>query len=168
MLRSARRFRPPPSWLRLTTLDAHAAGEPLRIVTGGFPELEGATMLERRRFARERCDPLRRALLWEPRGHADMYGCVPTPPASADGDLGVLFLHNEGWSTMCGHGILALVGAGLQAGLLRPRDEGAIRIDTPAGRVVARATRSAHDRARVERASFRNVPAFVLERDLRL
>src|SRR5262245_5277953 len=95
----------------LTTLDVHAAGEPLRIVLGGLPELQGQTILERRRFLRERLDHLRRALMLEPRGHFDMYGCVVTPPVTADADLGVLFLHNEGYSTMCGHGIIALVTA---------------------------------------------------------
>ena len=82
-LRRAQDFDPPPGWLRLTTLDAHAAGEPLRIVTGGWPDVPGDTMLAKRRFAREHHDHLRRALMWEPRGHADMYGAVPTAPVTA-------------------------------------------------------------------------------------
>src|SRR5262249_15492219 len=93
----------------LTTIDAHAAGEPLRIITGGLPELPGKTILERRRWMRDNLDHVRRALMWEPRGHRDMYGCVVTAPTSPEADLGVLFLHNEGYSTMCGHGIIALV-----------------------------------------------------------
>lgn len=80
--------------LTLMTLDAHAAGEPLRIITGGLPELPGATILERRRYMREHYDYVRRALMWEPRGHYDMYGCVVTPPVTLAADLGVLFLHN--------------------------------------------------------------------------
>jgi trans-L-3-hydroxyproline dehydratase len=92
--------------LGLTTIDCHTAGEPLRVITGGWPEIRGATMLEKRRYAREHHDHLRRALMLEARGHADMYGCILTPPVTGDGDLGVLFLHNEGYSTMCGHGIL--------------------------------------------------------------
>ena len=94
--------------LTITTLDAHAAGEPLRIIIGGLPALEGATMLERRRFMREHYDHVRRALMWEPRGHYNMYGCVLTPPITPEADLGVLFMHNEGYSTMCGHAVIAL------------------------------------------------------------
>jgi proline racemase len=155
-------YEPPADWTRITTLDAHAAGEPLRVVTGGWPEIPGDTMLAKRRYAREHHEGLRRALMLEPRGHADMYGCVLTPPTTPDGDLGALFLHNEGYSTMCGHGIIGLVTVGLEAGLIDPRDE-RIRIDTPAGRVTAEAQR---DGERVRAVTFRNVPSFLVERDL--
>ena len=100
----------------ITTLDAHAAGEPLRIITGGLPEVKGATILERRRYMLEHLDYIRHALMWEPRGHNNMYGCVITEPVSTEADLGVLFMHNEGYSTMCGHGIIALVTALLETG----------------------------------------------------
>jgi len=151
--------------LAITTLDAHAAGEPLRIITGGLPELLGATILERRRFMRERLDHVRRALIWEPRGHYDMYGCVVTPPVSAEADLGVLFLHNEGYSTMCGHGVIALVTALLETGALPasgPRTP--VNLDTPAG--LVRATAHLDAEGRVERVSFLNVPSFLYARDL--
>ena len=147
--------------MEVRTLDYHAAGEPLRIVTGGLPEPRGATILERRRFMREHLDDYRRLLMWEPRGHADMYGAVIVPPERPDGDLGVLFLHNEGYSTMCGHGIIALVTAGLEHGLFEAADPSAIRIDAPAGRITASARIGAG--GRVESVSFRNVPSFVLE-----
>ena len=75
---------------RIRTIDAHTAGEPLRVITEGFPELAGDTILAKRRDARERFDHLRRALMLEPRGHADMYGCILTPPVTPDGDVGVL------------------------------------------------------------------------------
>jgi trans-L-3-hydroxyproline dehydratase len=102
--------RPPSAGSeKITTLDMHAAGEPLRIVTGGMAELKGATILERRRYMRDHLDHVRRALMWEPRGHYDMYGAIVTPPVSEGADVGVLFMHNEGYSTMCGHGIIALV-----------------------------------------------------------
>jgi trans-L-3-hydroxyproline dehydratase len=152
--------------MELTTLDYHAAGEPLRIVTGGLPEPGGETVLEKRRFMRAHMDRYRRVLMLEPRGHADMYGAVLLPPATDDGDVGVLFLHNEGYSTMCGHGIIALVTAGLEHGLFEVADPEAIRIDTPAGRVMARAHRDGE--GRVEAVSFRNVPAFVLEPTVRV
>ncbi len=149
--------------MRLTTVDAHAAGEPLRVVTSGYPELPGDTMLARRRYARERLDHLRTALMWEPRGHADMYGAILTPPVSPGADLGVLFTHSEGYSTMCGHGIIALVTVVLETGRLPlRRPETTVTIDTPAGRVTATA-RLAGDR--VERVRFRNVPSFVVALD---
>jgi trans-L-3-hydroxyproline dehydratase len=159
-------FDPPSSWQRITTIDAHTAGEPLRIITGGWPEVPGETILARRRFARAHHDHLRRTLMLEPRGHADMYGCILTPPVTDDGDVGVLFMHNEGFSTMCGHGIIGLVTVGIEAGLLNVTgDAPTVRIDTPAGRVTA----TAHmNRRRVERVSFLNVPSFLLTRDLRV
>src|SRR5919202_5631786 len=122
----------------VTTIDAHAAGEPLRIVTSGVPPLPGATMLERREAMLERHDEIRRLLMWEPRGHADMYGCILTPPVTPGATYGVLFMHNEGYSTMCGHGIIALTTALLETGMV-PRREPTTEIgyDTPAGFVLA-------------------------------
>ena len=158
-------WQPPADWLRLTTIDAHTAGEPLRIITSGWPEPLGATILEKRRYAREHQDHLRRFLMFEPRGHADMYGCLLTPPVTPDGDVGALFMHNEGFSTMCGHGIIGLVKVGLECGLFVANDA-EIRIDTPAGRVTAQAHRATD--GRIERVSFRNVASFLLERDLRV
>jgi len=156
-------WSPPSRFLRITTVDAHTAGEPFRVVTGGFPGLRGDTMLARRRDARERFDHLRTALMWEPRGHADMYGCLVTPPVSEGADLGVLFLHNEGYSTMCGHGIIGLATVALEIGLLPAAPpETTIGIDTPAGLVTARAS---VEGGRVGRVRFENVPSFVLALD---
>jgi trans-L-3-hydroxyproline dehydratase len=161
-------WQPPAHWQQITTIDAHTAGEPLRIITGGFPELPGSTILEKRQYAKQHHDHLRRTLMWEPRGHADMYGCILTPPVTPDGDVGVLFMHNEGFSTMCGHGIIGLVKVGVETGYFPAQADGAervVKIDTPAGRVTA----TAHLRdGRVERVSFLNVPSFLLERDLKL
>ena len=98
-------WTPPADWLKITTIDAHTGGEPFRVITGGFPDLPGDSILARRRYAKERLDQLRTALMFEPRGHADMYGCIVTPPVSPEADIGILFMHNEGYSTMCGHGI---------------------------------------------------------------
>ncbi len=157
----------PAGTLTMTTLDAHAAGEPLRIVTAGFPELPGATILERRRSMQQHYDHLRRALMWEPRGHADMYGCILTPPVSPEADLGVLFLHNEGYSTMCGHGVIALVTALIETGTLPARGmETPVTLDTPAGLVRAIAHRD--EQGHVISVSFRNVPSFVYARDVEI
>ena len=151
----------------ISTLDAHAAGEPLRIVTGGVPELVGDTILERRRYMREHLDHVRRSLMWEPRGHYDMYGCILTPPVSAGADFGVLFMHNEGYSTMCGHGVIALVTALIETGAFPARGERtAVNLDTPAG--LVRATAQLGADGRVQRVSFLNVPSFVYARDVAL
>jgi len=154
-----RSWQPPDGWRRITTLESHAAGEPLRIVTGGIDPIPGATILEKRRYAREHLDGHRRAIVFEPRGHADMYGAIPTDPVTPDGDLGVLFMHNEGWSTMCGHGIIALTTALLETG---ERGGDVVRYDAPPGRVTARATR---DGGRVREVAFENVPSFAAALD---
>ncbi|HEY9450659.1 MAG TPA: proline racemase family protein [Gemmatimonadaceae bacterium] len=160
--------RPPVAGTeRITTLDMHAAGEPLRIVTGGLAALEGHTILERRRHMQEQLDHVRRALMWEPRGHYDMYGAILTPPVSDGADLGVLFMHNEGYSTMCGHGVIALVTALIETGALAARGrETPVTLDTPAG--VVRATARLDAGGHVERVSFLNVPSFVYARDVAL
>ena len=156
-------WQPPAHWLQLTTIDAHTGGEPLRVLVDGFPDLPGDTILAKRRYAREYLDHLRRALMWEPRGHADMYGCIVTGPVTPDGTLGVLFLHNEGFSTMCGHGVIGLAVVALDTGMITVSGEPAvIKMDTPAGRVTAYATR---DRGRVTNVHFHNVPSYVFALD---
>lgn len=151
----------------ITTLDAHTAGEPLRIITGGMPDLPGATILARRRYMQEHYDHIRKALMWEPRGHYNMYGCILTPPVTPGADLGVLFMHNEGYSTMCGHGTIALVTALLETGALPSRGEHTpVNLDTPAGLVRATAHLGSH--GHVENVSFLNVPSFLYARDIEL
>jgi len=162
----ALRWTPPESWVRVRTIDAHAGGEPLRIILDGFPEFGESAILERRRMARVSHDALRTALMWEPRGHADMYGCLVTPAVTEGADFGVLFLHNEGWSTMCGHGIIAVTKVAVEAGLIpsNPDDEcdRVVRIDSPAGLITA----TAHVKSgTVASVSFRNVPSFVVDLD---
>jgi proline racemase len=157
----------------IKTIDAHTAGEPLRLIVDGFPHVQGRSMLEKREWLRENVDHLRRAVMLEPRGHADMYGALLTEPERPGSDAGVLFMHNEGYSTMCGHGVIAVTTIALERGLLRPRagaDE--IVLDTPAGPVRATprlrgsAASAGHAGLRgtreVETVTFRNVPSFVL------
>jgi proline racemase len=164
--------------LRLKTIDAHAAGEPLRLIVDGFPSPRGKTMLEKRAWVSRHADHLRRALMLEPRGHADMYGAILTEPVTPGSHAGVLFMHNEGYSTMCGHGVIAVTTIALERGLIMPgQDGGAVVYDSPAGTIRARArwrgeaglpteARSAKAgqaaAARVESVSFVNVPSFVL------
>ena len=143
----------------LEVADYHTAGEPFRIVTAGAPPLEGATILERRRFALDRLDHVRRLLVFEPRGHADMYGCHVVPPNDEGADLGVVFFHNAGYSTACGHGTIALVTWALDEGVVGRR-EGVNRVvvDVPSGRLETWAT---VEDDRVRSVRFRNVPSFV-------
>lgn len=152
-------WQAPDQWQKITCIDAHTAGEPLRIISGGFPALTGKTILERREFTRKNFDHLRTALMWEPRGHADMYGCIITDPVSPNADFGVLFIHNEGFSTMCGHGIIAVATVVLQTGLLKMSGpETRLLIDTPAGLVTAFAQCT---QGRVKSVRFQNVPSYV-------
>ena len=156
-------WRAPEDWQKITTIDAHTAGEPFRVITSGFPPLVGETILDKRRFAKQKYDHLRTALMLEPRGHADMYGCLVTPPVSDDADFGVLFMHNEGFSTMCGHGIIAMTTIALECGLVAMRaPRTTLRIDTPAGLVTASAL---IEEDRVRSVFFQNVPSFVIDLD---
>jgi trans-L-3-hydroxyproline dehydratase len=159
--------------IQLKTLDAHAAGEPLRLIVDGFPTPHGKTMLEKREWVKRHADHMRRALMLEPRGHADMYGAILTEPVSPGSHAGVLFMHNEGYSTMCGHGIIAVTTMALERGLLMPGGDGATVVyDAPAGTVRARARIGARTAGaagtaagadvRVESVAFVNVPSFVL------
>src|SRR6266852_5943923 len=151
----------------ITSIDAHAAGEPLRIVTGGLPPLPGNTILEKRRYMQQHLDYIRKALMWEPRGHRDMYGAVLIQPVTPEADLGVLFMHNEGYSTMCGHGIIALVTTLLETGALPAKGlQTAVNLDTPAG--LVRATAHLDSSGHVEQVSFLNVPSFLYTRDVEI
>ena len=161
---------------RIRTIDAHAAGEPLRLVIDGLPAPDGRTMLEKRAWAQKRLDHFRKSLILEPRGHVDMYGALLTEPSTRDANAGVLFMHNEGWSTMCGHGIIAVTTMAIERGLIWPggtRETSHrptsvdIRYDTPAGLVQARAHLEHHGEAvRVSSVAFRNVASFVFEPSL--
>jgi proline racemase len=156
------RWQPPGNWLQVDTIDMHTGGEPLRIIVGGIPDIPGQTILEKRRYFRKHLEPIRTSLMWEPRGHADMYGAVLTAPVTPDGHLGVFFMHNEGYSTMCGHAIIALVKFALETGLVEYPDDGMIRMDAPPGRIVAFAEM---EDKKVVKTSFLNVPSFVLLED---
>ena len=113
----------------------------MRLIVGGFPTPVGATMLEKREWVQQHCDPLRRALMHEPRGHADMYGAVLTEPCDESAHAGVLFMHNEGYSTMCGHGVIGVCTIALERGLISVANPStAIVLESPAGLVRARVT----------------------------
>jgi len=156
-------WTPPADWTRITAIDSHTAGEPFRVVAAGVPKILGDTMLAKRRHAQEHLDGLRRLLMREPRGHTDMYGCFLTQPVTSGAAFGVLFLHNEGFSTMCGHGIIALATVATTVGLVPSTPpETTVVIDTPAGPVTAVV---AHGEDGIEQVRFRNVASFLAARD---
>jgi proline racemase len=163
MLKRMQSWEPPEGWLQITTIDLHTGGEPFRVITGGYPDLPGDTILARRRYAKQHLDHLRTALVWEPRGHADMYACIVTAPVSPGADIGVLFMHNEGYSTMCGHGIIAITKVVLETGML-PMIEPVtvVKIDSPAGLITAHARVSG---GQVQSVYFHNVPSFTVALD---
>jgi proline racemase len=149
-------WQPPAHWARITTIDMHAGGEPLRVITDGLPPINGSSVLEKRRYFREHYDYLRTGLMFEPRGHADMYGAVIS--ASKDADFDVFFLHNEGYSTMCGHAILALTRLASESGHASD-----MTFSVPAGKIRARAVLNT-DHSFCE-STFNNVPSFLYLRD---
>lgn len=152
----------------VSTTDYHTAGEPFRIVTAGVATPRGRTAVERRRWAMAHLDGIRALLCREPRGHADMYGCFLAPPDDEDGDLATVFFHNDGFSTACGHGTIALATWAVETGLVVP-EPGAtahtVVVDVPSGRVEAVV---ALDDGRPGAVRFRNVPASVHTLDLEL
>jgi proline racemase len=147
--------------LGVSVTEYHTAGEPFRIVTGGVPTIQGQNVLEKRRFALENIDHIRQLVINEPRGHADMYGCFLTEPESPGAAFGTLFFHNDGYSTACGHGTIALATWAVDHGIIEvPHDatEVALSIDVPSGRVEAVAEL---DNGRVDAVRFWNVPSFI-------
>ncbi|MEK6719098.1 MAG: proline racemase family protein [Chloroflexota bacterium] len=158
----------------IRTADYHTGGEPFRIVVDGLPEIPGRTVLERRRWVRDNLDDVRHLLIDEPRGHADMYGAYVVPANDDGADLGVIFFHNEGYSTACGHGTIALVTWALETGLLPTtidRTETHVTVDVPSGRLLCVARREPDDAEpgsppRIDTVRFRNVPSFVLATDV--
>ena len=153
----------PPDWLKITTLDTHTAGEPLRIVTSSVPELFGDTILAKRMYMKENYDFIRRQLMSEPRGHADMYGCIITSPVSQEADFGVIFMHNDGYSSMCGHGIIAITKVAIESRIVKVSEPITnIKIDSPAGLITA----IGHlENSKVKKVAFQNVPSYVVALD---
>jgi len=149
--------------ISIRVLDMHTGGEPVRIVTGGYPPIPGDTILAKRRYAREHLDHLRKLLMFEPRGHYDMYGVLMVEPSLPGADLAVLFMHNEGYSTMCGHATIAVGRYAVDRGLV-PRKEPVttVGIECPCGLVKA------YVDARDGSVQFDSVPAFLLAEQVRV
>ncbi|KAI7800301.1 trans-L-3-hydroxyproline dehydratase [Triplophysa rosa] len=156
---------PPHSGSVLSVVDMHTGGEPLRVILSGYPEVKGDTILAKRRYAREHLDHLRKVLMFEPRGHYDMYGALLVSSELPEADLGVLFMHNEGYSTMCGHAVIALGRFAVDYGLIKAPTppETQINIHCPCGLVKAFAQCSDGKTGAVR---FHSVPAFAFATDV--
>ncbi|MGE5485515.1 MAG: proline racemase family protein [Ignavibacteriales bacterium] len=147
----------------LTVVDAHTEGNPERVVISGIPSIPGATMLEKARFVQDHMDHLRTFLINEPRGHANMYAALVIPPADERADFGILYLEPGGYSTMCGHGTIAICTVLTEIGLVKVQEPiTEITLDTPAGLVKAQV---AVERGSARSVTIRNVPSFLFKRD---
>ncbi|XP_039548265.1 trans-L-3-hydroxyproline dehydratase [Pimephales promelas] len=156
---------PPHSGSVLSVVDMHTGGEPLRIILSGFPEVKGDTILAKRRYVREHLDHLRKVLMFEPRGHYDMYGALLVRSELAEADLGILFMHNEGYSTMCGHAVIALGRFAVDYGLIKEptSPETQINIHCPCGLVKAF---TQYSNGKTGAVRFLSVPAFAFATDV--
>lgn len=151
--------------ISLSVTDMHTGGEPLRIITSGYPAIEGDTILQKRAHVRDNLDHLRKILMFEPRGHFDMYGALLVEPSLPGADLAVLFMHNEGYSTMCGHAIIALGRYAIDKGLVTAVEPvTTVNIECPCGMVVA-AVEVTDGKAGA--VSFDSVPAFLFSSDMK-
>ena len=144
-------------------IDGHACGNPVRVVTGGAPHLDGATMLEKRAHFLAEFDWIRTGLMLEPRGHDQMSGSILYSPTRKDCDVAILFIETSGCLPMCGHGTIGTVTIAIEHGLVQPRTPGEIRLDTPAGVVVARYQQVGRF---VEEVRLTNVPSFLFKSGL--
>lgn len=148
----------------ITAVDSHTEGMPTRVVTSGFGPIPGKTMFEKKQYVEQHLDHLRTLLMFEPRGHGSMSGSIVLPPISPDGDLGVVFIEVSGCLPMCGHGTIGTCVVAIETGLVKAIEPVTyVRLDTPAGRVVAEAT--VQD-GRVKKVKIRNVPSFLYRKDV--
>ncbi len=151
---------------KLTVTDMHTGGEPVRIITSGYPPLPKGTILEKRAYVRDSLDHLRKILMFEPRGHHDMYGALLVAPDLPGADLAVLFMHNEGYSTMCGHAVIALGRYTVDKGLVAKREPMTrVNVECPCGMVIADV--EVKD-GKAGTVSFESVPAFLHARDIEI
>jgi proline racemase len=147
----------------ITAVDSHTEGMPTRVVTSGFGPVPGKTMFEKKHYVEEHLDHLRTLLMFEPRGHSSMSGSVILPPTDPGADLGVVFIEVSGCLPMCGHGTIGTCTVAIETGLVRAVEPIThLKLDTPAGRVLAEAT---VQNGRVKKVKIQNVPAFLYRRD---
>lgn len=156
------KFHPSTDFNKITCIDMHTGGEPLRIPIEGLPKIQGNSVLEKRKFFQQHYDHLRTGLMFEPKGHADMYGAILSFPTTEEADFDVFFIHNEGYSTMCGHAIIALTKFVFESKMLTPKKHDQLTINVPAGVIKSKAQLHENE---VTVSSFINVPSFLYLKD---
>lgn len=144
-------------------IDGHTCGNPVRLVAGGRPELKGDTMLEKRAHFLAEYDWIRTGLMFEPRGHDMMSGSILYAPTRDDCDVAILYIETSGCLPMCGHGTIGTVTMAIENGLVKPKTPGVLRLDTPAGLVVAEYTQVGEY---VEEVRLTNIPSFLYKQGL--
>lgn len=146
-------------------IDAHTCGNPVRLVAGGGPLLEGNTMMEKRLHFMRDYDWIRKGLMFEPRGHDMMSGSILYPPCDPQNDIGVLYIETSGCLPMCGHGTIGTITIAIEEGLVQPKQPGKLRIETPAGLVLIEYKQEGK---KVVSVKLTNVPAFLYATDLQV
>src|SRR6478752_8365412 len=146
-------------------IDAHTCGNPVRLVAGGGPILEGKNMSEKRQHFLREYDWIRKGLMFEPRGHDMMSGSILYPPHNPANDVAVLFIETSGCLPMCGHGTIGTITIGIQEGLITPKTPGKVRMEAPAG-LVEIEYKMSPDHKKVESVKLKNVPSFLFAENL--
>ena len=163
-IQSKRNIDAPSQWTTITSIEMHTCGEPLRVLMDGLPDLKGDSVLAKRRDLMENHDHIRTSTMFEPRGHADMYGCILVEPENETSDFGIIFLHNEGYSTMCGHAIIAITTLAVQMNWINVKEgNNTLKIDAPCGMIESNAL---IENDKIQNVSFKCVPSFVQDLDL--
>ena len=154
----------------ISVIDTHTAGEAARLVTAGIPKIPGKDMVEKKQYFIEHLDDVRKSVMFEPRGHQDMFGAFLLPPTKEEADFGLVFMDTGGYLNMCGHNTIAAVTAAVETGMVDV-EEGAtekeVVVETPAGLIYATA-KLKDNGAKVKEVSFRNVESFLYKRDVEL
>lgn len=144
-------------------IDAHTCGNPVRLVAGGYPSLNGKTMSEKRQDFLEHHDWIRRALMFEPRGHSMMSGSILYPPCSDNADASVLFIETSGCLPMCGHGTIGTVTSAIEHGVIQPKNPGTLILDVPAGQILIEYQQNGN---KVEKVRIFNIASYLAHRDV--
>jgi len=143
---------------KFTCIDGNTAGNPVRVVISPTPKLEGNTMMEKRIHFLKEFDWIRKGLMFEPRGHDMMSGSFFFPPQDASNDVAVLFIETSGCLPMCGHGLIGTITILIEEKLVLPKEKGILRVETPAGLIIASYTQEAE---KVTAVKFTNIASFL-------
>ncbi|WP_194976045.1 4-hydroxyproline epimerase [Aquiflexum lacus] len=146
-------------------IDAHTCGNPVRLVSGGVPFLEGKNMLEKRQFFLDNLDWIRKGLMFEPRGHDMMSGSMLFPPHDPENDFAVLFIETSGCLPMCGHGTIGTITIAIEEGLIQPKTPGFLRMEAPAGLVLVEYKQEGK---KVKSVKLTNVKSFLAAEELEI